>query len=186
MHPGLTDSVDRWLLEGMNDHRNVAVTWFSRHLMAIGHTVPGVIACAVIVLLIVAVLKLWRPAFATGIAFVVAGEIAQTLKNLIDRPRPPASLAIVPAYGYSMPSSVAACCSAAALAFFIVVWPSPGRRTIAGMALVAAQLVIGFAMIYLGAHWTTDVFAGWILGVVVGLIVGQVFRPTTRVSVPSA
>lgn len=181
------DSVDRWILQTFDDHRMGAVTWFSKHLMSIGHTAPGVIACCVIALVIVVLLRWWRAAFAVVIALLIAGRTADLLKHVIDRPRPPASLALVPAYGYSMPSSVAAASSAAAVAFLVVhVWPSPQWRRRGGAALAITLLVIGLAMMYLGAHWGSDVLAGWLLGSTVGLVVGLVIRPRTRVSVPSA
>ena len=187
MQPQAIDSVDTWLLETLDDHRSGAVTWFTRHLMTIGHTAPGVIACCVIALIIVVALRLWRPAVATVIALLIAGRTADLLKHLIDRPRPSASMAIVPAYGYSMPSSVAAASSAAAVAFFIaVIWPSPTWRRAAGTALVVALIVIGLSMVYLGAHWASDVLAGWVLGSTVGLVVGLMVREKPKVSVPSA
>ena len=180
-------SVDRWLLATLDDHRVGAFTWFSRHLLTIGHTVPGVLACLAIFLVLVVALRLWRPAVALVLALLIAGQIADLLKHVIERPRPPASLALVPTDGYSMPSSVAAASSAAAVAFFlVVVWPSPRARRIAGRLLVLSQVVIAMAMVYLGAHWASDVLAGWALGTTVGVVVGLVVRQKPKVRVPSA
>lgn len=175
------DSVDTWLLETVDHHRNRALTWFARTLMDVGHTVPGVTVCVLLGLTIVIALRLWRPSIAVVIAFLIAGQIADLLKNVIDRPRPPASLAIVPAYGFSMPSSVAAASSAAAIALLITCrWDSPLTRRRFTLALVAALAVIGASMVYLGAHWASDVVAGWVLGSAIGAGVGFVCRGRTK------
>lgn len=182
-----SDSFDRWLLETIDGHRVGLITALSRHLMTIGHTAPGVIACVLIGLVLVIALRLWRAAGAACIAFLIAGETTNILKDLIERPRPPVSLAIVPAYGYSMPSSVSSTIGAATLAFFLtVVWRSPQQRKVVGIVLAATLVAIGLAMIYLGAHWATDVLAGWALGAMVGLLVGLAVRPKSKVRVPSA
>lgn len=187
MTPTSIDDFDHWLLESLADHRNGGFTWLSRHLLTLGHTAPGVITCLLIAMVIVVVLRLWRPTTAALVAFLLAGEATHVLKELFERPRPPASLAITPAFGYSMPSSVAATVGAASLAAFLaVVWPSRRRRTIAAWTFVGVQAVIGFAMVYLGAHWASDVVAGWALGAVVGGVVGLAVRPTSKVSAPSA
>ena len=36
------------------------------------------------------------------------------------------------------------------------------------LALLAVTALVGVCMVYLGAHWTTDVLAGWVLGAVIG------------------
>ena len=43
-------------------------------------------------------------------------------------------------------------------------WAAP-RLSAAGIALA---LLVGISRVYLGAHWPTDVLAGWALGAAVG------------------
>lgn len=175
------ESVDTWLLELVDRHRHPALDSFAHFVMYIGHTVPGVTVCVLLGLTIVIALRLWRPGIAVVVAFFVSGLIADVLKNVVDRPRPPASLAIVPTNGMSMPSSVAAASSAAAIALLMTYrWDSARARRRFTLALVAALVVVGACMVYLGAHWASDVVAGWVLGAGVGAAVGLGCRDRTK------
>lgn len=180
------ESVDMWLLELVARHRHPALNSFAHFVMDIGHTVPGITVCVLLGLTIVIALRLWRPGIAVVLAFFVSGLIADALKNVVDRPRPPASLAIVPAYGMSMPSSVAAVSSAAVIALLVTFrWDSARARRRFTLTLVAALVVIGACMVYLGAHWASDVAAGWVLGSGVGAAVGLGCRDRTKDSLRS-
>lgn len=79
-----------------------------------------------------------------------------------------------------MPSTVAAMTAAVAVtAHSVLPWPAEHRRWVGGV--IAALLVsIGIAMVYLGAHWPTDVPAGWGLGAAVAGIVMMVARVASR------
>jgi len=66
---------------------------------------------------------------------------------------------------FSMPSNHA-CNSATAAAFLWVLFPS--SRWVVGACL----FLIGISRIYLGAHYPTDVLAGWGLGGMLGMTVG--------------
>ena len=63
--------------------------------------------------------------------------------------------------GQSFPSTHASDTAAAAAVFS---WAAP-RLSAAGIALA---LLVGISRVYLGAHWPTDVLAGWALGAAVG------------------
>jgi undecaprenyl-diphosphatase len=46
--------------------------------------------------------------------------------------------------------------------------------------LLTLVAFVGACMVYVGAHWVTDVLAGWALGGVIGAVVGWIARPDRR------
>jgi membrane-associated phospholipid phosphatase len=88
----------------------------------------------------------------------------QTLKVLLERPRPAGGL--VPATGSAYPSGHAT----QGIAFFgmlavvlLAVLP-PRLRMPAAVSAVILGVVSGLSRVYLGVHWVTDVAGGFLLG----------------------
>ncbi|MEU9162168.1 phosphatase PAP2 family protein [Streptomyces sp. NPDC048424] len=131
------------------------------------------------------VLLWWRGdrerALRVALAAVVATAVQQGLKALVGRERPvwpdPVDSAQYAAYpsGHAMTATVV--CG-------MLLWllprpgsgplPPPPARTLPAWAPAAAWAVaavsvlgVGFTRVYLGVHWTSDVLAGWLLGVAV-------------------
>jgi len=108
----------------------------------------------------------WRPALALLTSWLGSVLLYTSLKNLVERPRPPEAYLLVHASGSSFPSGhatqVIAVLGAMACIF------SRGRAPQSRVALAAicafVCLLVGAARIYLGAHWLTDVLAGYVLG----------------------
>ncbi|HYJ74027.1 MAG TPA: phosphatase PAP2 family protein, partial [Kineosporiaceae bacterium] len=48
-----------------------------------------------------------------------------------------------------------------------------GVRRLAVGLVVLMNVVLGVLLVYLGTHWPTDVFAGWVLGATIGWLVAQ-------------
>ena len=96
----------------------------------------------------------------------LVGNVA--LKNLITRPRPflldeTVTLLVEAPTSYSFPSTHAAWAFAAAASVFA--W-----HKWAGTVCILAAFLIAFSRLYLFVHFPTDVFAGILLGIFMGVI----------------
>lgn len=173
-------SPDLRLLEWIAGHRVDAATDVARLLIAGGGSVAlgvGLAAAFILGLAIGQVGAVWMAVVAGG----SASAVATALKAVTDRPRPPADLALVAASGTSMPSTIAALTAGAALALALALrWPTPAVRRTAAALLAVIVVLVGAAMVYLGAHWLTDVLAGWALGAVIALVLTVPFVRLTR------
>lgn len=107
------------------------------------------------------------PAFALGLAW--------SLGYLLDMPRPPAATA-APGFGFPSASVTLA---TVVYGFFAVLIARelPGRRRVWPYVLAGLLVgLLGFARLYLGAHWLSDVLAGIFLGLVWITALGIAYR----------
>jgi membrane-associated phospholipid phosphatase len=115
----------------------------------------------------------WRGAIALAISVVATQAVVSVAKGLTERPRPDEGGAMVDPGGFSFPSAH----SASAVALYIMLALIAGtalRGRLRGSAWAAAiglALAIGVSRVYLGAHYPTDVLAGWLTGGI--LVVGS-------------
>lgn len=116
---------------------------------------------------------------AAGAASGVTAVLANGLKLLVRRPRPWLTLPelqplAAPRERWSFPSSHAATSAAFAAALLVVGHPLA--------AVVAAwSLVVAFSRVYLSLHYPSDVLAGAVLGVGIGVPFGWLaWTPLTR------
>jgi undecaprenyl-diphosphatase len=181
--------VDAGTLRFLVDHRTDWATALAKAVMWLG-TTPVALAVGVLVAAAVVVaLRAWRPAGAAVGALVAAAVAAAVLKAVFQRPRPPVDLAMVATGGFSFPSTQAmetAAITAALVLTVPVAFPALSRSAAARRTgvtiLVGATVLVGACMLYLGAHWPTDVVAGWVVGALIG---GQASRVALRASRPS-
>jgi membrane-associated phospholipid phosphatase len=157
--------LDAVVLNWVVGRRTGSLTWLANHVMAAGTSfvLLTVVGLAVSAYLVVA--AGWPSAVTVVAAAIVALGLSIVLKQLIGRPRPPSDLALVHPGGFSMPSTDGALSVAVCLTLFLALPPlgTVVRRLVAALLLVVVA-VVGFCMIYLAAHWFTDVLAGWLVG----------------------
>ena len=108
--------LDTTLMHWVVTHRFPLGDQVARGVMAAGSSLVVLAAVAFCCLVYVVVRRRYRLAAGVLLAVVVSVLVAELLKQLVGRVRPPASLALVHAYGLSMPSTDAALTSAAAAA----------------------------------------------------------------------
>jgi undecaprenyl-diphosphatase len=108
---------------------------------------------------------------ADGLLFliaVVAGQnlIANVVKVILDRPRPPVPEQLAAATGFSFPSghTTAAAATYAALALLLARGRSWPVRAALGAGAAAVIALVGASRVLLAVHWMTDVLAGAAVG----------------------
>ncbi|HEY0778284.1 MAG TPA: phosphatase PAP2 family protein [Gemmatirosa sp.] len=174
--PGPFDArTETWALAHRTRTVLVAFEWITR----IGE--PAV----VFMFAVLVAVWLWWTGARRGAAMLVAAPASAILvfnliKQLVHRARPAGGL-LLRAATYSFPSGHAAV-SAAAFGTLGLVLAREGRlsRPIAGLLAVGCPLVIGLSRIYLGAHWATDVLAGWCLGAAIAAIAAGAYQRVTN------
>jgi membrane-associated phospholipid phosphatase len=108
----------------------------------------------------------WRPLALLTAAVAGAVGLYDIVKALVGRPRPPAAIWIGHYTGAAFPSGHATQSTAfyAMLAIVLGAGLAIRRRAILWSAAALVVLTVGASRIYLGAHWLTDVLAGYALG----------------------
>ena len=124
-----------------------------------------IITVAVIFSLIILLLLRKWSYLRSLLVFVVGGELfVWIIKNIIDRPRPPLSEALVAETSYSFPSghTFIAIAFYGLITFFL--FDSLKKKSLKIISLILGiilVILIGASRIYLGAHWPSDVLASY-------------------------
>lgn len=141
----------------------------------------GMIAILVAVLALLAFGRRWKQAAAFG-GIVLGGRlVVESLKLLVDRPRPSFGPYPVGVSSLSFPSAHSANSMITFLAIALLVVPAR-YRAVAVTAAVALSGVVGATRPYLGVHWPSDVVGGWAFGVawVVSLAIASDYWRASR------
>ena len=126
----------------------------------------------------------WRGAFALALVYPVTQGAVQLVKVIVERPRPEVTGPLAEAHGFSFPSAHSATSVAVyATIAFILIRASRQAHSRVAVASLAGTLVLGVGLsrVLLGAHYPTDVLAGWMFG---ALLASLCWLVATRVPLP--
>ena len=93
--------------------------------------------------------------------------LSEGLKSLFERARPPVAYQAVDTLNASFPSGHALLSTVFYLTLGVMLTRAFSQNHFKAFVLGAAMLIallIGLTRVYLGAHWASDVFAGWSVG----------------------
>jgi undecaprenyl-diphosphatase len=120
----------------------------------------------------VVVVALWlrghhRVAVVVALTSAGASALVNGLKPLYGRTRPPLDAQVLPYTTYALPSGHAVGSLVVVGVVAAVAWSRPWPVAARATAVTAAAVfvvAVGASRVYLGAHWLTDVLAGWLIG----------------------
>ena len=130
-----------------------------------GISVLGLFAVIAIAFLMIQKKHLSAALMVVGLAGGVA--LSEGLKALFERARPPAAYQAVETLNASFPSGHALLSTVFYLTLGVMLTRAFQQRRLKAFVLGTAILIallIGLTRVYLGAHWASDVMAGWCAG----------------------
>lgn len=159
-------SFDQSILDSAVEERT---PWLIDVVTVITHSGGTVAAWIVSTVLTVALLLQDRRREAVLVAGAMLSGLAvmTALKNLFERQRPPLPDRLVEISSFSFPSGHAMMTAILAGVLVAVVLRDVLVRHVRitlVFLLVLYPLAVGLSRVYLGAHWMTDVLAGWAFG----------------------
>ncbi|AQR60352.1 phosphoesterase [Brevundimonas sp. LM2] len=173
MREGDGHAFDQWVLTSLRQGGDPSDAWgpwwlstAANDLTALGGiSVLGLFATIAVIFLVIQRKRLSAVLLVLGLLGGVA--LSEGLKAKFERARPPEAFQAVETINASFPSGHALLSTVFYLSLAVMLARAfPSRRLkayVIGAGVLIAVLV-GLTRIYLGAHWATDVFAGWSVG----------------------
>ena len=161
------EAVLRWLQPVAGEPRG---PWWLHEAAADLTSLGGISVLALFALIAFAFLLIQGKRLSAALlALGLAGGVglSEGLKSLFERERPPAAYQAVETLNASFPSGHALLATVFYLSLGVMLTRILPRRRLKAFVLGAAMLIaalVGLTRVYLGAHWASDVIAGWCAG----------------------
>lgn len=129
-------------------------------------------------------LRHWRGAAALLLAVATTQATVLAAKAVMARPRPADEMAIADPSGWSFPSGHSATAVALYVTLALIATTIWRRRVSPAIVFALAGTIVvlvGLSRVYLGAHYPTDVLAGWATG---GVVVAAAWAACSRLPGP--
>ncbi|WP_292223256.1 phosphatase PAP2 family protein [Brevundimonas sp.] len=147
-----------------------------------GISVLGLFALIVIVFLLIQ--KKWLSSLLLPLGLIGGVGLSEGLKKVFERERPPAVMQAVETINASFPSGHALLSTVFYLTVAVMLTRAFPRHRfkvfVMGVGILMA-LLVGATRIYLGAHWASDVFAGWAVGAAWAMVLWLIAYAVERV-----
>ncbi|WP_395945321.1 phosphatase PAP2 family protein [Brevundimonas sp.] len=122
---------------------------------------------ALIVILFLLSQRKWLSSLLLALGLAGGVALSEGLKAVFERERPPATMQAVETINASFPSGHALLSTVFYLSVAVMLTRAFPRKRFKAFVLAVGMtmaLLVGLTRIYLGAHWASDVFAGWAVG----------------------
>jgi membrane-associated phospholipid phosphatase len=155
---------DHSLSTSLHEHSNVNAVLIFQMVSVFGDA-STLASISMLFLIVLVVAQYWRLFFLWTISLPGAGILNQFLKSTFQRQRPQLPNPWIGESGWSFPSGHAMCSLViyGLLAYSICFFPtSRTLRLFFGPLTISLVIAIGFSRLYLGAHYFSDVMAGYL------------------------
>jgi len=163
LQTGLIKKFDSTLINQIYHHNNLTVGIF-KPITDIGDTYETIII-AVIFFIILVMKKYYYASIYLVLNKVVISGLNSLIKNIVQRPRP-SHRHYVAAGGFSFPSGHSASSFALYISILVIslfIFKNLSTKIIISSICIITVLLIGYSRIFLGVHYPSDVFGGYLL-----------------------